>query len=170
VLHGLGGIGKTQLAVEFSRKYQRQYDSVFWLDGRSDQSLKNSLTKVGKRLPQGQIPESVRNFTGSSSSELDVVIQHILNWFSRPGNTRWLLIFDNVDKDPSPELKKPDAYDIEKFIPPVDHGSILITTRISSLARYGEGRLITTVSRDDARTILSKTSARDLQGNCCSRL
>jgi len=159
VLHGLGGIGKTQLAVKFARKNQRQYDSVFWLDGRTEQSLKNSLTEVGKRLPQGQVPESVRTFTIGSSGELDTVIKHVLDWFNCQGNTKWLLIFDNVDD--------PDAYDIIKFMPDADHGSILITTRRRSFAHYGKDIQVTTVSQDEARSILSNTSGRTLQGNCC---
>jgi adenylylsulfate kinase-like enzyme len=33
VLYGLGGIGKTQLAVEFARKHQSTFSAIFWLDG-----------------------------------------------------------------------------------------------------------------------------------------
>jgi len=39
VVHGLGGIGKTQLCIEFVRRYQEKYTAVFWLDGSSEDAL-----------------------------------------------------------------------------------------------------------------------------------
>ena len=60
VLHGLGGVGKTQLAVEFARRYHRQFSSVFWLDGRNEDSLKRSIASQASRIPAGQIAETSR--------------------------------------------------------------------------------------------------------------
>lgn len=42
-LHGLGGVGKTQLSVEFARKHRQEYSAVFWLDARSDNGLQRSI-------------------------------------------------------------------------------------------------------------------------------
>ena len=36
VIHGLGGIGKTQLAVEYARRNHNRYSALFWLDQRGD--------------------------------------------------------------------------------------------------------------------------------------
>ena len=50
VLHGLGGIGKTQLAVEFARQHYLKFSAVFWLDGRSEDSLKQSIAGSAGRI------------------------------------------------------------------------------------------------------------------------
>ncbi len=55
VLHGLGGIGKTQLAIEFTRKYRKNYSSVFWVDGSSQEKLKQSIANLASQLPQHQL-------------------------------------------------------------------------------------------------------------------
>lgn len=44
VICGLGGMGKTQLAIEFARKHHSRYSAVFWLDGSSKDRLKQSLS------------------------------------------------------------------------------------------------------------------------------
>ena len=62
ILHGLGGIGKTQISVEFTRKYQGSYSAVFWIDGLSKKRLRRSIADLASRLPQHQLSE------GSSSS------------------------------------------------------------------------------------------------------
>ena len=52
ILHGLGGIGKTQLAIEFARTYRQNYSAVFWIDGSSKDKLKQSIANLANRLPQ----------------------------------------------------------------------------------------------------------------------
>lgn len=51
IVHGLGGIGKTQLVVEFARKHHSRFSAVFWLDGSSEASLKQSFVNMVKTLP-----------------------------------------------------------------------------------------------------------------------
>ncbi|KAL5431630.1 hypothetical protein PMIN06_012244 [Paraphaeosphaeria minitans] len=55
VLHGLGSIGKTQLVIEFARKHHHRFSSVFWLDGASEASLKQSFTSMLQRLQQDEL-------------------------------------------------------------------------------------------------------------------
>jgi hypothetical protein len=63
ILHGLRGIGKTQLSIEFARRYWRKYSSIFWLDGRTENSLRRSIAAVAKQIPKDQIPEVSRSYT-----------------------------------------------------------------------------------------------------------
>ena len=44
VLHGLGGIGKTQLAIAYARKHQEVYSAILWVNGKSKDTLLQSLT------------------------------------------------------------------------------------------------------------------------------
>ncbi|KAK3935396.1 hypothetical protein QBC46DRAFT_397584 [Diplogelasinospora grovesii] len=46
VLHGLGGIGKIQLAVDFTRRHKATFSAIFWLDGRSEDLLRYSMIKA----------------------------------------------------------------------------------------------------------------------------
>jgi hypothetical protein len=39
VIHGLGGMGKTQLGIEYARLHKALYTSFFWLDGKTEESL-----------------------------------------------------------------------------------------------------------------------------------
>jgi hypothetical protein len=57
VIHGLGGMGKTQLAIEYTRLHKALYTSFFWLDGKTEESLIQSLLLIASRLPKGYIPD-----------------------------------------------------------------------------------------------------------------
>ena len=50
VLHGLGGIGKTQLTVAYAKRYKDNYSAVFWLNIKDEDSLKQSFAKVAKQI------------------------------------------------------------------------------------------------------------------------
>jgi hypothetical protein len=155
VLHGLGGIGKTQLAVDFARRHHRRFSSVFWLDGRSEDSLKRSIANCANRIPEGQISEKSRNYISSGEGNIDTVVTELMDWLERPNNTNWLLIFDNVDRDYQQHNPEPGAYDISRYLPG-DHGSVLITTRLSQLAQLGDSRRLSKVDRSQARAIFQK--------------
>ena len=89
ILHGLGGIGKTQLALDFARKHQRVYNAIFWLDGSSRNAIQQSIAGISSKLPVKQISEGPKNL--NQATELDAVIDEILRWFSLPTNNQWLL-------------------------------------------------------------------------------
>jgi hypothetical protein len=78
VLRGLGGIGKTQLAVEFARRHYRRFSSVFWLDGRSEDILKRSIASCAGKIPLGQIPETSRGYAADSSADIDAVVKDVV--------------------------------------------------------------------------------------------
>jgi DNA replication protein DnaC len=50
VLHGLGGIGKTQLAVAYAKRHKDNYSAIFWLNIKDEDSLKQSFAKVAKQI------------------------------------------------------------------------------------------------------------------------
>ena len=133
VLHGLGGIGKTQLSVEFARKYHTSYSAVFWIDGSTKEKLRRSIADLAGRLPQDQIPESVKSYSQEKSSDVDAVVNEMLMWLCKPSNNEWLLIFDNVDREFGGLPEDSEAFDVEAYFPAADHGSILITSRLASL-------------------------------------
>lgn len=51
VVRGLGGMGKTQLCVEYVRSHKNDFTAIFWLDGSSKDALRQSLANASARLP-----------------------------------------------------------------------------------------------------------------------
>ena len=138
ILHGLGGIGKTQLAVEFARLYHRRFSSVFWLDWRSEDSLKRSVASCASRIPEGQILKTSRECFADGKGDLDAVVREVLDWLAKPENTDWLLIIDNVDREHNSRTSDPEAYDVKRYFSGADHGAVLITTRLAKLEQLGK--------------------------------
>lgn len=167
VLYGLGGIGKTQLSIEFARRHCNRYSAVLWLDGSSKDRLKQSFADITQRLPHDEVSVDVIEGLQDSKVDIEKIIANVLQWLSLPSNPQWLLIIDNVEHDYYAEVRDPQAYDIKQFFPPVDHGSILVTTRLASLERYGAGLKVEKVEDDVAMKILGNNAGRAIQGTYC---
>ncbi len=133
LLHGIGGVGKSQLAAEFARKYQKNFSAIFWIAGSTKEKLKESIVALAQRLPQHQIPKMARSLSKENVKDFDAIVETVLKWFSRPSNNKWLLIFDNVDREYSAQSKDPEAFDVKEYLPDADHGSILITSRLTGI-------------------------------------
>jgi hypothetical protein len=132
ILHGLGGMGKTQLAIRFARDHRDDFTAIFWLNGKDRDALLQSLSSALNRLP-GQGCDS----EATDDAEVEQRARHMLRWLELDGNSRWLIIFDNVDQDPPFDSAVGNGYDIGKFFPKSDHGSILITSRLRGLTELG---------------------------------
>jgi hypothetical protein len=163
IVHGLGGIGKTQLVVKFARKHQGRFSAVFWLDGSSEASLKQSFVSMAQRLPQGELTADGVQMRSQATVEAEVAVRECQRWLSMSSNPHWLLIIDNVDRD---HLDKDDAqaYNVKQYFPDADHGSILITSRLASLQRLGSGVKVGTVATEQARAILENNAGRVVEG------
>ncbi|CAI7622461.1 unnamed protein product [Penicillium glandicola] len=112
VIHGMGGVGKTQTALEFAYNFARPQDSIFWLQGETLTGLAETFSRIAKVLNL------------ASDSEIQDQTQLITlaqQWLSR--NTDWLLIFDNVVSFQS----------IRPYWPTFMHGSVIVTTQNQNL-------------------------------------
>jgi ATP/maltotriose-dependent transcriptional regulator MalT len=162
VLHGLGGIGKTQLSVAYAKRHKEKYSAIFWLDIRDEDSIKQSFAKVAKQILR-EHPSAFPLRDGEEEEEEDVdeVVNAVKNWLSEKHNTRWLLIFDNYDNPKVPGSKDTAAMNIKRFLPESYQGSILIITR-SSQVRIGHSIKIRKFSNvRDSLEILSTASRRE---------
>ena len=117
VLGGMGGVGKTQLAIAYASHCQEDYESVFWLNAKSEVTLKDSFRKVAVEI--------VFDVQDPSVLDGEEILIHIRRWLSNQKNSQWLLIFDNYDE--------PEQYKIENYYPPASHGAIVVTTRLPHL-------------------------------------
>jgi hypothetical protein len=112
VLGGMGGIGKTQIAIRYAKRHYASYLSVFWVNATSESALRTSLRRLAPQILPGETVNQLDD---------DQLWAQISLWLSKLENSRWLLIFDNHDD--------PNQYQIEQYYPFVAHGSIIITTR-----------------------------------------
>ena len=141
LLYGIGGVGKSQLAAEFARKHQENFSAIFWIASSTKEKLKRSIAALALKIPQHQISERARSVSKITDKDLDAIIDEVLKWFSQPFNNKWLLIFDNVDREYSAQSKDPEAFNIKEYLPEADQGSILITSRLTSMWRLERSRI-----------------------------
>jgi hypothetical protein len=157
-------MGKTQLAVEYARRHHSNYSALFWLDGSTEDRLKQSFIDMANRLPQDQITADAAEALRQSTIDVDVVVNGVLQWLSLLDNQHWFLIIDNVDCDHLHKDRDPQAYDVKKYFPSADHGSILITSRLASLERLGYGKKLDKVDAEQARAILDSNAGKSVNG------
>jgi hypothetical protein len=158
VLTGLGGIGKTQLAVSFAKQHWMQYSSVFWLNAKSETALKQSLVAMAASIP-GLGLRVYNTAAAVSASDEGEIIQQVRRWLSEPVNSRWLLIFDNYDNPIISQTNDPEAYDLKSYFPHKHQGSIIVTTR-SSRWTLGQQIQLKALDIGQSLSILENTSYR----------
>ena len=84
-LFGLGGIGKTQIALEFVYRSQTSYNRIYWISAMTQESLIYGYEEIGKRA----------NVPISPDSRPIAVVAQVFVWLKRTPN--WLLVVDNLD-------------------------------------------------------------------------
>ena len=161
VLHGLGGIGKSQLAIEFAKKHRSDYTAVLWLNAKTEETLKRSFAANARRLPKNYFNQEI--LYGPQNEEvLSLILREMKAWLDLPGNHRWLLIYDNVDNPKIPDNKRQNAYDIRPYFPETHQGSILVTTRWKTL-RIGHPLEVAKLSKDEESiSLLEQMSGRNI--------
>ena len=159
VLHGLGGIGKSQLAIEYAKKHRDDYTAVFWLNAKTQDTLKRSFAACARRVPERYFDQELL-YGPQNEVSLDAIVSGMKKWLDLQGNHRWLLIFDNVDNPEIPDNKDSDAYDIQSYFPETHQGSILVTTRWKTL-RIGHLLEVAKLpTADDSVSLLEQISGR----------
>lgn len=159
VLHGLGGIGKTQLAVAYMKRHKDSYSAIFWLNIKDENSIKQSFARIEHQIRQQHPPASYAGNVDKDGNP-DQTIANVKAWLNLPNNTRWLLVYDNYDNPKLPNNKDSAAVDIEKYLPEAHQGSVLITTR-SSRVKIGQNiRMAKIQNASDSLEILEATSKR----------
>jgi hypothetical protein len=134
-LHGLGGVGKTQLALEYVYRSADQYDLVWWISAEQPPLVLASLEELGRRLGL-PISEDKKQTAATVKDALA----------SSP--LRWLLVFDNADR--------PD--DISDLVPSAG-GHVLLTSRNHAWANVWDAIEVDVFDRDESVELLRKRSS-----------
>ncbi|HEX7628037.1 MAG TPA: toll/interleukin-1 receptor domain-containing protein, partial [Candidatus Methanoperedens sp.] len=114
-ISGLGGIGKTQTAVEYTYIYKIDYSAVLWVKADSGEALISNYAALAHVLDLPQKDEKDQNLIAAA----------VRRWLEN--NSGWLLIFDNADQ---PGL-------LEDYIPINHKGHILLTSRAQLFDKLG---------------------------------
>jgi hypothetical protein len=157
VLQGARGMGKTQLAIKFAEANAHRLSSVYFLDCQCRMSVVRSMEMAMNRvwdheakIAGDQPTEKVKRVSGSENCA-----QAFVNWLSLSSNKRWLLICDNYDNTDD------CGYELLEFVPKVEQGRILITTR-SLPASFSEAVMeIVPLTPPEAHALLEKYLRRE---------
>ncbi|KAL2070235.1 hypothetical protein VTL71DRAFT_13261 [Oculimacula yallundae] len=150
-LCGMGGIGKTDLAVEYAHMRRSTFGAVFWLEAGGVSQLASDFGRIAVQLGL-QTPDEADN--------LESNIEIAKSWLSRPRNAseendNWLLIFDNAD----------NLDIITDYVPYQGNGSVLITSRDPFAKEHffsnGSGIDLEALSPFESATLLRKLITRN---------
>jgi len=86
-LHGMGGVGKTQLAIEYAHRHSGDYDVTWWLDSENTTLMTQQYADLAEHLGAAQ-----------KGLPLEAMRRALLSDLHR--RPRWLLVFDNAE-DPA---------------------------------------------------------------------
>ncbi len=158
VLHGLGGIGKTQLAVSYAMQHEEKLTAIFWLNANDKDSLRLSFRAVAQQILKHHPSTSL--LASVDLDNLDQVVYAVKTWLDMQKNTHWLIIYDNYDNPRISGSIDDSTVDIRQYLPGSNHGSIIITTRSSQVSVGHRIHVQKLLDVQDSLQILSNMSGR----------
>lgn len=143
-VHGLGGIGKTQTAIEYAYRFGKKYRFVLWAAAEDETVLRAAYLSLAREL--GLV---------DAQADLETAVLAMKSWLSREDG--WLLIFDNAD---DPAL-------VRAYLPPTrTGGKVLLTSRAKSFVKVGirePFRVETLVPEDAVKFLTERTGDTDTE-------
>ena len=138
-LHGLGGSGKTQIALEYAYRFVSSYDAILWVTAESSLKLADSFKSIGQQIgivdDSNQNADQVRELlkdwlfkTSKRGPSPRECLSIKLIYVSEPPNrvVKWLIIYDNIQ----------DCKILEQYWPRATKGAIIMTSRNPGVARH----------------------------------
>ena len=141
-LSGLGGIGKTELAIEYAHRHTDNYSDILWILAESENTLVSDLDALARTLGLPLDPKA----------EDTRAVQAVKTWLRQ--NPGWLLIFDNADH---PSL-------IRDWRSLKAHGHILLTTQAAETRPIAECISVPELSLEDGALFLLRRTHRIAPG------
>lgn len=135
VLYGLGGAGKTEIAVRFAERHRQHYSAVFWVHGMDEARLKDGFERIGKVINEGN--------NGAYND-------HVINAQRRfVKNSDWLLIIDNVDDDAALDALR------GRYLKVGMDGHVVVTSRNPTTSAQWDGVEVADMNETEAAALIS---------------
>jgi len=84
-LYGMGGVGKTQIAIEYVSQYKDKYSSIFWISAATRADFQTGFHQIAKKV----------NCINVDRNSPEDVTKAVLRWLENQSS--WLLVLDNLD-------------------------------------------------------------------------
>jgi tetratricopeptide (TPR) repeat protein len=142
-IRGLGGIGKTQVALEYayrSRDLDR-YGHTFWVNAASEEALLAGFVMLAELLP---------DFPAKEETDEWKLVEAVKRWLEQC-QQRWLLIFDNAD----------DVALVGSYLPKLGNGSIVLTTRAHAVGSLAAPVEVNTMGFLEGTQLLLRRAQRE---------
>ena len=135
-LYGMGGVGKTQIAIEYAYRFAADYELVCWISGQVPSQLRSGLAALAPHLGIPALAD------GDQEATLEAVKEAL-----RLGEpySRWLLIIDNAEQ---PE-------EVMRYLPPTG-GHRLITSRNQAWDELAETFHVPQFTRDESIRLIQR--------------
>ena len=144
-LHGLSGIGKTQIAVQYVFLHRSEYDLIWWIQAKEPETLASDFTRLAGPL----------GFVDKQFESWDAVFSAVYQALEE--RKHWLLVFD--DAQPSENLLR--------FLPHSVSGDILITSVNPDWNEVATPILVEEWARDESVDYLKKRLKNENKQDCC---
>ncbi|GAA4945224.1 hypothetical protein GCM10025331_35550 [Actinoplanes utahensis] len=133
-LHGMGGVGKSQVAIEYVYRHSAEYDLIWWVPAEQEGQILASFTQLAQQLKLDVGPE------------VNTAVPAVRDALStgRTPYKNWLLVFDNAEAPQS----------VKKFFPTVGSGKILVTSRDRDWTRFTRSVEVDVFTREESRDFL----------------
>ena len=133
-VHGLGGVGKTQLALYFAARHFARYTAGFWLPAENPTALAVAFADLARvlQLPEADDPDQRRR------------TEAVKRWLALPSSGLWLLIFDNAER----------GEDVAPYLPAGRRGHVLITSRNPEWRPLAKALKVRTLPREKSVELL----------------
>ena len=131
-LHGLGGVGKTQIVLEYAYQYALEYSGVFWIGADTIEHITSGLLHAASTL---QLSER-------HDANQQRVVAAVQRWLYT--HDQWLLIWDNLE----------DLELLQRFLPTIQQGAVIITTRNPALGTLAQGIELAPMEQEEGMLLL----------------
>ncbi|MGC4816919.1 FxSxx-COOH system tetratricopeptide repeat protein [Micromonospora sp. DT63] len=147
-LHGAGGVGKSQLAIEYVYLHQQDFDLIWWIPAERPAQIQSALVELAARL-ELPVPSTANTAVPAALEALRI---------GRP-YSNWLLVFDNAE----------DPESVEQFFPKGGPGSIVVTSRNGAWREVANSLPVDVFERQESIDLLRRRGP-DLAVNDADRL